>query len=188
VKLVGICGYAGSGKSTLAEQLAIRYGYVRTSFATPLKEMLYTLCPRTDMDRKDVPTSYLCGKTPREALQFLGTEWGRYMIGEDLWVDQWQHRIGHQRSDGAWEWGYHKVVVDDVRFPNELNRIHSLGGSIVLVEGTNRKSDHSSENVPLHGWEHPDHYAHRFAITVVENTFDTPAQLMLYALAAGLVP
>jgi hypothetical protein len=117
-----VCGVAGAGKSALARVLARDYGYEVVKFADPLKEMLRVLGlgdRELEGDRKEVPSDLLCGRTPRWAMQRLGTEWGRDMIGGSLWVAAWQRRVKAVRTS--------RIVVDDCRFPNELAAAREMG-------------------------------------------------------------
>jgi hypothetical protein len=66
------------------------------------------------------------GKTARELLQTLGTEWGRDIIGKDLWVDVWRCKAKRLM------YNLH-IVCDDVRFENEANTIMELGGVMLRV-------------------------------------------------------
>src|SRR5438552_1596949 len=72
---------------------------------------------------KEKPSELLCGKTPRWAMQSIGTEWGRNLIGGEIWVNAWKRAIE----------GYPLVVVDDVRFPNEAQAIKDAGGLLLRV-------------------------------------------------------
>jgi hypothetical protein len=51
-------------------------------------------------------------------MQTLGTEWGRKIIHPEIWLLAWKNSV---EELGA----YGNVVVDDVRFPNELAIIQS---------------------------------------------------------------
>lgn len=122
-QIIGLMGKAGCGKSTAASVLA-GYGYQRMRFAQPLKAMLRTLgltVEQTDGDQKEIPCSLLGGKTPRWAMQTLGTEWGRDLIDQDLWVRAAMKVV---RDKGGF------FVFDDVRFDNEATAIWDAGGSI----------------------------------------------------------
>ena len=72
----------------------------------------------------------------RRLLQRLGTEAGRDILGENIWVDTAFSRVS---SD--------KIVVTDVRFPNEVAGIRSRGGTVVRVERprVGPRNDHPSE-------------------------------------------
>jgi hypothetical protein len=56
--------------------------------------------------------------TPRFMMQTLGTEWGRKIIHPEIWLLAWKRSV---EELGA----YGNVVVDDVRFPNELEIVKS---------------------------------------------------------------
>jgi hypothetical protein len=125
--IVGFIGYKGCGKSTAARLLVERHGFIRTRFAEPLKKMLLALgCTpdEVDGDLKETPCAALNGRTPRHAMQTLGTEWGREMISQTLWLDAWCRAVE----------GVDRVVVDDCRFPNEASLIRERGGIIVEVK------------------------------------------------------
>jgi len=127
-RVVALTGPAGSGKSTAADYLIRQHGYERVKFAGPLKDMMRAIgLDEDDIEGsdKELSNSLLCDKTPRHAMQTLGTEWGRKCIGEDFWVRLWLHRVATAK----------RVVVDDLRFPNEAAAVRSLGGVIIKLEG-----------------------------------------------------
>jgi hypothetical protein len=140
--IIGITGAAGAGKTTAAEELVQSQGFVRVRFAGPLKDMLRSLglsVEEIDGPLKEQPCALLGGKTPRHAMITLGTEWGRYMIHTDLWINAWKQRVVSLPEDA-------KVVCDDVRFPNEVQTIRSMGGRIIHINrpefgGTNHPSE-----------------------------------------------
>jgi len=130
--VIAFTGQAGSGKSTATRYLVERHGYTLVKFAGPLKDMMRALGleeGQIEGDRKEVPTSLLAGKTPRHAMQTLGTEWGRNCIGEDFWVGVWRQRANVIIANGG------RVVTDDCRFPNEAQAIRRLGGDIYRIVG-----------------------------------------------------
>ena len=85
--------------------------------------------------------------TPREALQKLGTEWGRAMW-EDTWIHHGLHRakdllqrsrLKHPEKGSAFVGSWliestELVVISDVRFKNEIDAIHAVGGEVWLVQ------------------------------------------------------
>lgn len=128
--LIAFTGLAGSGKSTAALHLVERHGYVRLRFAGPLKAMMAALglSPRQiDGALKETPCELLCGKTPRLAMQTIGTEWGRNIIGEDLWTRAWRAAFDRLPPSAL-------AVVDDCRFPNEAEAVRAAGGMIVRID------------------------------------------------------
>jgi len=138
-RVIALTGLAGAGKSTVAHMLA-DYGYELVKFAGPLKAMVRALGltdAEIDGSRKEIPIDFLCGKTPRRAMQTLGTEWGRKCIGEDFWINAW--RIAAD--------DHPHVVVDDCRFPNEAHAVRQMGGVIWSIEGRGGiAGNHASES------------------------------------------
>lgn len=128
--IVAFTGLAGAGKTTAAAHLVVRRGFKRVRFAGPLKAMMAAsgLSQREiDGDLKDLPCDLLGGKTPRWAMQSLGTEWGRNLISSDLWIRAWQKAVAAVPAGVP-------VVVDDCRFPNEADAVVAAGGILVRIE------------------------------------------------------
>jgi hypothetical protein len=124
--VIGFAGRAGAGKTTAALHLVRHHGFERVRFAGPLKAMMRALgCTEEEVDGalKEMPCALLGGRTPRQAMQWLGTEWGRDMIAPDLWTRAWEHAVA----------GKPRVVADDVRFPNEVAAIRRLGGRVIRI-------------------------------------------------------
>lgn len=141
--IIAFTGLAGAGKSTAAQHLVANRGFVRIRFAGPLKAMMAVLglnAAEIDGNLKETPCALLGGKTPRYAMQTIGTEWGRDLIASDLWIRVWQHALS-QVPAGV------PVVVDDCRFPNEAAAILDASGILVNVQrpGAGTPSVHSSE-------------------------------------------
>lgn len=131
-RVIALTGAAGSGKSTAADYLIRQHGYERVKFAGPLKDMMRALgFGEDDIEGgdKELSNSLLCNKTPRHAMQTLGTEWGRKCIGEDFWAILWKDTAESILAKKG------RVVVDDLRFPNEAEAIRKVGGVIVKLEG-----------------------------------------------------
>ncbi len=137
-KLIALIGPAGSGKTTLACQLSTFRNYVRKPFAAGLKGMLANFLQNQGADRvtidrmlngdlKEQPTEYLSNRTPRHAMQTLGTEW-REMIDRNLWVDAWERDVWKMWERSDWN-----VVVDDMRFQHEADRVRRMNGVIVRI-------------------------------------------------------
>ena len=143
-RLIGLVGYAGSGKSLVGKMLG-HHGYLRMRYAQVLKGMLYSMGlseEELDGSLKETPCELLGGKTPRYAMLTLGTEWGRSMIDWDVWV-----RATMKMVDLELTWPMARVVIDDVRFPNEATAIRERGGVIWKIVRPNITpgSSHISE-------------------------------------------
>lgn len=145
--LVGIAGFAGSGKDTLAEQMVKKLGFSRGSFADTVRNVLYATNPVVGFTV--VPTflqdavNYLGWEKAkysypevRGLLQRLGTEGGRNHISDSVWVDALFNSPHAAR-----------LVIPDVRFPNEAEAIKKRGGIIVRVnrDGYEPINSHVSE-------------------------------------------
>lgn len=129
-KVIAFSGRAGSGKSTLAKYLVQNHGFTLVKFADIIKDMLRVI-GLTDYEiegeGKEKPCYVLGGKTPRLAMQTLGTEWGRMTMFPDIWVEAWYRRANEILQAGG------KVVCDDTRFPNEIVAVHNIGGVTIDV-------------------------------------------------------
>ncbi len=133
-KVVGLIGRRRSGKDTAAFAL-MQAGYTGLKFAGALKAMLDTYLEYVGVSpdvrafliegaQKELPLAHLQGKSTRFAMQTLGTEWGRDLIGENLWVDA---AIARAKQ-------FEKVVFTDVRFPNEVAALQGIGATIIKIE------------------------------------------------------
>lgn len=145
--LIGIMGPAGSGKDTVADYLVWRYGYVKYSLADPIKAglvaMIDELTPEhfTDRDLKEQKLVSM-DTTPRKLAQTLGTEWGRVLISEHIWLRQ---------AVAFVEQSEHPVVIADIRFQNEASFIEEMLGTIIKIErNVPGVSSHASEEQELH--------------------------------------
>ena len=151
--IIGLSGYAQSGKDTVAELLCLNYRYHRRSFADPMREALMRLNPIVGHE----PLAHLVNdygwdvakSNPevRRLLQVFGTEVGRQMFGENFWVDI---ALAGLNSN-------HRVVLSDVRFPNEAQAIVDKGGQVWRVqrEGHKPVNLHTSETA-MDNWRFDD--------------------------------
>lgn len=142
--LIALVGNAGTGKSTIASLLTTHHNYHRVRFADPLKRMLKSLGlsqAELDGELKETPNELLLGKTPRFAMQTLGTEWGRNLMGSDFWTTIWRGIVRDALNRGAF------IVCDDCRFMNEALVVRGLGGQIwrVVRPGIEITLGHPSE-------------------------------------------
>lgn len=139
-KLVAFCSNGPrAGKSTCADVLVNEYGYERVKFAGVLKNMTWeflrlfypigtTTTDVFETELKDLPIPGLDGvTTPRQVLITLGTNWGRQYVASDVWCIAASKVIDRLLASGV------KVVIDDMRFPNERNMVKRVGGVTVFV-------------------------------------------------------
>lgn len=143
--LVGLTGNAGHGKSTVADYLVKEHGFQRLSFAGPLKAMARRINPiiGVDIDLGQIGGVMMGGKVEgglativrlndawdalgselaikatypeyRTFLQQLGTD-GVRKADDSFWIKQFVLAL----MDAEAENPDARLVVDDVRFPNE---------------------------------------------------------------------
>ena len=130
--LIGLCGAAGAGKNTVAELLTDSSGgpFVQIAFADPLYECVSTITglPVDRLKDRDVKEAVIpwLGKSPRQLLQTLGTEWGRGTVHPEIWIRIAMERAGQHHT-------FSGVVVTDVRFDNEAQAIVDAGGEVWRV-------------------------------------------------------
>lgn len=79
-------------------------------------------------------------------MQTLGTEWGRELVDENLWVTVARKQIEWLASRPADD-RPDVVVISDVRFENEAEMIRELGGMVVHARrpGASAVNAHVSE-------------------------------------------
>jgi len=135
--VLGLTGRAGAGKDTAADFLCEHYGFVRCSFAAALKDMAAQLLEEAGLDHahiyeaglKEQPMPGLHGVSGRQLLQTLG-DWGR-ALHPDLWVTLAAMRLGLGPGQDAAV--HDRIVLTDVRFPNEARWLAERGGLLVRV-------------------------------------------------------
>lgn len=143
LSVVGIAGKAGAGKDTVADFIVAARGGYRYAFAEPIKQMLRIL--GIDMDseywkqHKEEPIAAYGSKSPRQLMQWLGTEWGRNMVDKDLWVTMAQAKLLELGSG---------MVISDVRMENEAMWVRRMGGLMIHVrrENVRQVNAHSTED------------------------------------------
>jgi Deoxynucleotide monophosphate kinase len=172
VALAGLGGFAYSGKDTVADHLATEYGWIKTYMSKPLETALLRVNPWVDVRENNwEPGTYssfasnfkadpmfmrysdlyeMVGYDPskkcldvRNYLQKLGTEVGRNMFGQNVWVDIGFAEVDRLNREGI------SVAITGMRFPNELFALRERGGMAIWVErpGYGPVNSHASDNI-----------------------------------------
>lgn len=152
MSLIGVAGFKNSGKGTVADFLVAK-GYIKISMADKLKDVCSQIFGwdrkmlegDTDESREwreetDEWWAILLDDpdfSPRKALQLMGTQAGRNVFGKDLWVGAVEKVILENPGN---------YVIPDIRFPNEIEMIHRLRGTVARIK---RSEDPSWFNVAL---------------------------------------
>lgn len=149
-RAIAITGEKFHGKDTVAKAIIARTGAKLVRFADGLKGMMrafYAECGlpadeierRIEGDLKEEACVWLGGRTPRHAMQTLGTEW-RQLIWNRLWVNQQEARV--KAHTGT-------TVTPDMRFLIEEEAVDAVGGLKIRVVNpriaSNESSTHASE-------------------------------------------
>jgi cytidylate kinase len=156
--IIAFCGHAQSGKDTAARILIEKHNFTRIAFADPLREMLYALNPMVfEQTRKqsEGEIDYVFGRVAgivdqigwegakkiaevRELLQRLGTDAGRNVLGQNIWIETAMKKAKALDTN---------VVFTDVRFQNEVDAVRAAGGTVIRIEreGTGPVNEHVSD-------------------------------------------
>jgi len=140
--LIGLVGFMNSGKGTAGEYLINNYGFIADSWAKPVKDAASIIF---GWDRKMLEGDTLESRiwrekvdkfwakqlndkkfTPRKALQLLGTEAGRNIYGNQLWIASLFNRWEKANKPNT--------VIVDCRFPNEIESIRKIGGKVIRIK------------------------------------------------------
>lgn len=134
---VGIVGFIGSGKGTVGDILS-KFGFEKISFASHLKDVTSVMFgwdrkllegdtaeSRDFREKIDPFWSKKLNRefTPRLALQLMGTEVGRNVFGQNLWIHALENKIDKDEN----------YIVTDVRFQNEIDWIRGQKGIIIEI-------------------------------------------------------
>ena len=156
--VIGVTGKKRHGKDEVARHLVENWGFTRMALADELKQMVLDLDPLvvvpdshtvgTDLHASEVyRLSVLVERFGMEAakevpevrrlLQVFGTEVIRNR-DEDFWLRVMLNKV---------ERGPVNIVIPDVRFDNEAEFVHQLGGIVVQVTrpGLDDGDAHASE-------------------------------------------
>lgn len=162
--IIGLHGKMRAGKNEAARRLVALspLPVVEVSFAAKLKLSAAALFDTTVSaleELKNDPDCYVTIEwrnaldtptlTMRSFLQRYGTEAHRDIFGSDFWLDAALPLKSPGGSVvGADFYSDALYVVTDVRFENEIERVHELGGTVVLVVGPDTDTgDHASERI-----------------------------------------
>lgn len=144
--LIGIAGKAGAGKDTVASLLITKRNMQCIPLSLAIKRMLreafgWELHEWQDRIWKETVQPEW-GFSPRQAAQYLGTEWrDKVDPTKLLWCKLLKKYANKMRIS------LEHVVIPDVRFEHEQDWIHEKGGVIWYINRqTQEINDHISEN------------------------------------------
>lgn len=117
--IIALIGYKRSGKDTLASYIASTEGFKHLKIASKLKELTSLLFGFDSENEKEVINTKW-GISPRQAMQFIGTEMFQYKIqelipdiGRSFWI-----RSFISANDMSED-----IVISDMRFVHEYTEL-----------------------------------------------------------------
>lgn len=151
MKIIAVCGKAGSGKDYITSNYIIPYikqtlnkTVFQLSFADQLKVNVMTKYNISYDDLFDKKT-----ENTRKLLQLEGTELGRNVHGQDIWIHyykNWLTILEHRGVD--------YIITSDLRFQNELTFLKTQNAIVIKVVSPkrhhNRISIESNGNIEIY--------------------------------------
>jgi len=151
--IVGIGGLYGAGKDAVSDYLVDNYDWVKFGMSDALNDALLKLNPLVPVKQDDPEPDAIWAvqnritahvrydelyasvgyveakKNPevRRLLQVLGTEVGRNMIDDAVWVNIAKRRVLDASRN-------RDVILTGIRYPNEQDMIRSIGGDLWWVD------------------------------------------------------
>jgi hypothetical protein len=170
--VIGVSGYKRSGKDTVGKYITDHFKrFERYAFADPVREaaMAFFGWSLEYMTKHKEEIDPFWGISPRQALQYIGTEVGRdgfasayktfrTVTGNELWIKRFEKHV-YSRPMGT------NFVITDMRFHNEFEsvafndsfRAFTIG---VIRPGTGGNDSHASEAEIGEVVERCDHILH----------------------------
>jgi hypothetical protein len=132
--VVALSGKAGVGKDFIFNHHLAPLGYKRWALADHFK---IWIVGQGKASYDEVFTS----KPPhiRKLLQEEGTERGRNIYGDTIWLDtayMWMLHLSETM-------GIEKYCLTDIRFPNEADYVKARGGKVIRIEAPTREAKSS---------------------------------------------
>ena len=133
IPLIGISATAGAGK----DYCALHFLFKRLCKEYPSLILCFADHFKIDVATRDATFIEVFGSNRttqiRKKLQLRGTEEGRNVYGENIWIRTVENWITLQKSRGI-----EKFIICDVRFPNEAQWIRDNGGIVIRLIAPNR--------------------------------------------------
>lgn len=158
--IIGFCGKKRSGKDTGASILINKYGFIRYAFADALKNAcseIFLLSEEQVNGNKKEEIDERWNLSPRKIFQIFGTEIFREKLDNffpelkeyknNFWINRFKLWYNNETKKNP----NVKIVITDIRFPNEAEIVKELGGNIIKVQRNNNNKNnndkHSSESL-----------------------------------------
>jgi hypothetical protein len=172
--IIALCGKMGVGKDFILNNYILPYlqfnqrNFIKLSFADQLKVNLMVTHNLTYNELYETKTNQ-----SRTLLQLEGTENGRMVLGEDIWLryfDAWKTVLDNR--------GINDYIIPDCRFKNEIDWVKKNGGIVIKVVAHKRNIDRiNKECNNIRNTTHPsetdlDSLDDSFYDIVINNDYD----------------
>jgi dephospho-CoA kinase len=136
--IIALCGYKGCGKDYVAKYIEKNYDYQHLKISFKLKEMVKSLFDLNDEQIEGVRKEQLdekWNKTPRQIMQFIGTDVFQYNIqelmpiGRDFWIKSFVNNLKSTTSN---------IVISDMRFLHEYKYLKNEGHTVHVIQIINQ--------------------------------------------------
>ena len=172
--IVGISGHIGSGKSLVSSVFcdvldSMGKRVLVKSFAYPIYKIVSDLTDlsieeikrrkrnHVTIQIKDKVTNY------RNILQTIGNGLREYG-GDDIWIDS-LFGSDNDRVITDLTWVNDWWIIEDLRYPNEAQRIKSLSGKLIRIERKKSEDNEHTAETSLDNWKDWD--------LVIENNYSS---------------
>lgn len=144
MSIVAFSGKKNSGKSTMGRYVIENYGACPEAMARHLK------ADAVAFEGLPVGEVYGPNKSPatRRRLEQKGHDESRLVYGLDIWL-----KVTEANLYFAYDCGVRRVVLTDIRYPNEAEWIQNvLGGKVYRIEGRGDTTSTAAAEVALDGF------------------------------------
>ena len=164
--LIAVLGKKRSGKDTFSDYIINKYGFIKYSFADPLKKGIQCFFNLTDeqLNNQELKETVdpRWGVSPRKLFQVIGTDIFQHSLQKFIpeleiesrkhWVilfKQWYEQYLNENKNKN-ENKNIKVIISDGRFLHEIEEIKKLGGKVIkiirpVLNDNNNDDNHQSE-------------------------------------------
>lgn len=140
MKIIGFAGLGRGGKTTAADAAAaylLDNGFtpVMERFAGPLKDASAMLGFHKDGDTDHLYREF-CQFAGRKAREQSDDWWARLLVERVAETARRENEELEANPNNGWH--ERVLIIDDVRYPNEVECIHSMGGKVIFVSSARR--------------------------------------------------
>jgi len=150
--LIGLIGKKQSGKDTFGNLLIERHRFKKRAFADPIKECCKLLFHMTENQLNDPilkeTIDIRWNKSPRQIMQIIGTDLFRNHYDIHFWTKSFEQWYQSRKREN--------IVCTDVRYQNEADCIHRLGGILIYIHRSSylQEDPHESERLNITNYDY----------------------------------